>query len=129
MLAAVENRYTVLCRYLEGWETYYGLSFGHPEKDTMTKISGLRYILWMFPFFWEHAYQNKEKFNAEYVRDMVELLNDCVEENGESDGDVFEIGGNFRSETSTREAARRHTSFCKEYILEKDKREGFNPLD
>lgn len=129
MLVTEDNRYNVLCRYLEGWEIYYGLSFGCPEKDTMTKISGLRYILWMFPFFWEYAYQNKEKFNAEYVRDMVELLNECVEDTGESNGNVFEISANFRSETSTRDAARRHTSFCKEYVLKREQKEGFNPLD
>lgn len=128
MLAGVDSRFDVICRYLEGWESYYGLSFAHPEKDTMTKISGLRYILWLFPFFWEYAYQHKERFNAGYVRDMVLILNDCVEESRESEGDVFNVSDNFRSETSTRDAAKRHTACAREYMLRKEQREGFNPL-
>ena len=127
-LASVESRFEVLCRYLEGWEMYAGLSFGYPEKDTMTKVAGLRYILWMFPFFWEYAYQHKVRFTSEYVQDMALLLNDCIQESGESQGDIFDVSDNFRSETSTRDAAKRHTAYAREYVLRKERSEGFDPL-
>lgn len=31
--------------YLSGWESRYGLSYRKPGKETMTKISGPRYVL------------------------------------------------------------------------------------
>lgn len=37
-----------LSLYLQAWETVYQVSFKNPGKDTLTKISGLRYILYLF---------------------------------------------------------------------------------
>lgn len=42
-----------MCRgislYLNAWETVYDVSYQQPGKSALTKISGLRYILYLFP--------------------------------------------------------------------------------
>lgn len=38
-----------LSLYLNAWESVYGVSFRKPGKETLTKISGLRYVLYLLP--------------------------------------------------------------------------------
>lgn len=51
----LEDQFTAVCKYLQAWEEFYHLSFAMPGKETMTKISGLRYLLLLLPTFLEYS--------------------------------------------------------------------------
>lgn len=53
--------------YLNAWESVYKVSFKNPGKDTLTKISGLRYVLFLFPDIMEIlTIQNKSATKEEF---------------------------------------------------------------
>lgn len=65
--------------YLRGWESYYSVSFNAPADNTVTKISGLRYIIFLFETFMdqflkEASVSKSIKFDSQYVFEMVKKL-------------------------------------------------------
>lgn len=70
----------VFVDYLRGWEEYYGVRFNKSSDIALTKISGLRYIIFLFETFVDQFLSetknpgNHPKFNAEYVREKVANL-------------------------------------------------------
>ena len=67
----------ILSTYLAGWEHHYQLDFQHPKQDTMTKISGLRYIMLLFSTFTDIAVTSKKKFDDDFVVEMIQNLEDA----------------------------------------------------
>lgn len=70
----------VFVEYLRGWEEYYGVRFNTPSESAITKISGFRYIVFLFETFVDQFLSetknsgNHLKFNAEYVKEKVANL-------------------------------------------------------
>ncbi|MDY5391152.1 DGQHR domain-containing protein [Cloacibacillus porcorum] len=115
----------VLSIYLEGWEIYYHLSFRKPGKDTMTKISGLRYILLLFCVFWQHALEARKQFNQEYIRFVIKELH-CLLGLTEEQS-VFDESNNFRGESATIKLAERTGESLKNHLTNLTNK-NFNPL-
>ena len=120
---------TILSTYLTGWEYYYQLDFQHPGKDTMTKISGLRYIILLFPVFTDIAVTSQKKFDRNYVIDRIKDLEDAklVDSiNGESLFTVDSLA--FRGEGATVKRAEDDGSLLRSYVANKQTA-GFNPFE
>ncbi len=120
-----DKKVSALCKYIKGWEKYYDLSFQRPDKDTMTKISGLRYIMWWFPTFWETAINERKQFDDSYIGSIIEEIQDSLH----SDYKIFDISANFRGEGATDKAVKDHINIWKAYhSLNQNTEQPFDPL-
>ncbi len=118
----------ILSDYLTGWEMRYQLSFQHPGTDTMTKISGLRYILLLFPTFTEIAISGKRKFDSDYVVEMIKELEVAKNVDAENNESLFTKDAlSFRGEGATVKLAEDDGKMLKAYIANKQT-SGFNPF-
>lgn len=64
----------VLSNYLRSWEELYAVSFRLPGKETLTKISGLRYILYLLPDMLDILGQRGRPASVENCRKLIEDL-------------------------------------------------------
>ena len=124
------NRMTqILSDYLSGWEKRYQLSFQHPGKDTMTKISGLRYIILLLPTFIELAEDRQSRFTPDYVENIIKELEEAKNVDTANDETLFTVDAlSFRGEGATVKLAEDDAKALKAYIANK-KTAGFNPFD
>ena len=111
--------------YLSGWETYYDLSYQAPLKDTMTKISGLRYILLLFSTFFDYAVHAKTPFNEALVRSLIQDL-ETVKGLGPDDT-LFDSSLEFRGEGATVKMALNDAAALKSHLASK-MTQGYNPI-
>ena len=120
-----DKKIDALCKYINGWEKYYDVSFQHPGKGTITKISGLRYIMWWFPTFWETAVTERKQFDDTYICTMIEEIEDSMD----SEYKIFDISSNFRGEGATDKAVKDHISIWRAYhSLRQNNEQPFDPL-
>ncbi len=112
--------------YLSGWEEHYGLSYRDPKKETMTKISGLRYILLLFTTFADHAINSKQEFTEAFVKEVIEDLEEIL---GVAEGEktLFDNTLEFRGEGATVKRAMDDAAQLKAYLAGK-LTSGFNPF-
>lgn len=116
----------IISKYLSGWEKRYQLEFSKPRQDTMTKISGLRYILRLLPFFTEISYNDQRMFDSDFV---VETIKDLEAAIGVTEKEtVFSKNTmSFRGESATIKQAEEDGMKLKAYVSGK-KTPGFNPF-
>ena len=120
-----DEKLKAISTYLSGWEEYFGLSFGKPGKETMTKISGLRYIFLLLPTFVDHSKNIKSTFDVNFVKSVIESLQNML---GLVDGESpFDNSLNFRGEGATVKYAQDTATGLKEYLANKASN-GFNPF-
>lgn len=121
----------ILSTYLAGWEHHYQLDFQHPKQDTMTKISGLRYIMLLFSTFTDIAVTSKKKFDDDFVVEMIQNLEDAKNVdtiNGETLFSVPSASLSFRGEGATVKLAEDDGNLLKVFVANKQTA-GFNPFD
>lgn len=95
-----------LSLYLQAWESAYRVSFRTPGKDTITKISGLRYILYLFPDMMDILRDQNKPATKDSFEELIRLLPTAT-----GVGDVFtdeETSLAFRGEGATVKLARDH---------------------
>lgn len=108
---ATNNFVIIIDNYLSAWEELSNVSFQQPESDTITKISGIRYLMYVFPEICEKLINNKEKllkenfkkFLAKYP-EALKLENiKCVfcDDKGEDNEETIERSLAFRGEGAT----------------------------
>lgn len=114
-----------LCIYIRGWEEFYSLSYQKPEKETMTKISGLRYIILLFSTFVDHSIHTRSAFTVEFVKDVIQDLENAKGLNEEQT--LFDSSLEFRGEGATVKLAVDDAALLKAYLAAKST-EGFNPF-
>ncbi|MBR1853918.1 MAG: DGQHR domain-containing protein, partial [Lachnospiraceae bacterium] len=118
----------ILSDYLEGWEKRYQLDFQHPGKDTMTKISGLRYIFLLLPTFIELAVSEQKKFNVDFVVETIMELEEVKGVNPVENQTLFTVDAlSFRGEGATVKRAEDDGKALKAFVANK-KTSGFNPF-
>ena len=127
----VEDLYQVVVTYLRGWETACGVSFVAPKKgETATKISAIRYMLFMLPTFWELALQSSEKFNAAFMEETLAQLTGVLRL--EHTSEIFAPGSvwsyAFRGEGATVKLAEDHARMLRRE-LQAERLRHFNPLE
>lgn len=118
----------ILSDYLVGWERRYQLDFQHPRQDTMTKISGLRYILLLFPTFVEIAVTKQHKFDPDFVVELIKELEEAKNVDIANDETLFTVDAlSFRGEGATTKLAEDDGKALKAYDANKQT-SGFNPF-
>ncbi|MCU7196712.1 DGQHR domain-containing protein [Turicibacter sanguinis] len=101
--------------YLKAWEEVYKVSFQSPEKDTLTKISGLRYVFHLFPEILDLLVKQHQTASTENFKNMINNLPLAT-----GVDDVFsdeQTSILFRGETSTVKLAQDHAKLLTSYVL------------
>lgn len=79
----VENQYgdesievftTIITNYLKAWEEASNVSFQEPESDTITKISGLRYLMYIFSDICIKLMNNRQKLTKENFLEVINVF-------------------------------------------------------
>jgi len=122
---SLEQTLEALCTYINGWEEFYSLSYQKPQKETMTKISGLRYIILLFSTFVDHSINTRSVFTVEFVKEVIQDLEVAKELN--DDQTLFDNSLEFRGEGATVKLATDDAALLKAYLAAKST-EGFNPF-
>ena len=115
----------IISTYLNGWENKYSLSFGKPGTETMTKISGLRYIMLLLPAFIEISVSTKKKFDVDFVEETIKDLEDA--KGIDVDETLFSNSLVFRGEGATVKMAEDDSKSLKTYVANKGA-EVFDPF-
>ena len=122
---SVADQVNAICIYLSAWEEFYNLRYSTPGKETMTKISGLRYILILLPAFLEYALTCKKQFTKDFVKDVIQDLENFKQLT--PDQTLFDNSLEFRGEGATVKMALDDKAGLKAYLASKDTN-GFNPF-
>ncbi len=120
-----ENLVKALSIYIQGWESFYQLSFKSPGKETMTKISGLRYIVLLFETFFDNSINTRKAFDVDFVKTVIQDLEDAKLLN--EDQTLFDDSMVFRGEGATVKLAADDANTLKAYLANKAT-DNFNPL-
>lgn len=103
----------IIANYLNAWEKAYDVSYQEPGKETMTKISGLRYIFYLFPACLEILGNRKKHASAAEFKKIVDMLPEAI-----GVEDVFAdqtTNLSFRGEGATIQMAKDHVMLLKAY--------------
>lgn len=122
---SLEQTLEALCTYIGGWEEFYSLSYQKPKKETMTKISGLRYIFLLFTTFVDHSIHTRRAFTTEFVKEVIQDLEDAKGLDDEQT--LFDNSLEFRGEGATVKLAADDAALLKAYLAAKSTA-GFNPF-
>lgn len=67
-----EDTFTqIFSNYLIAWEECSNVSFQAPASDTITKISGLRYLMYIFPEICNQLTSNKRKLSKDNFKEII----------------------------------------------------------
>ncbi len=120
-----ENLVKALSIYINGWESRYQLSFKSPGKETMTKISGLRYMVLLFETFFDHSVNTRKTFDVDFVKTVIQDLENAKQlDEGQT---LFDDSMLFRGEGATVKLAADDANRLKAYLANKAT-DSFNPL-
>lgn len=103
----------IISNYVVAWEQVYGVTYQDPDKDTLTKISGLRYIFFLFPAMLDILGQRQKYASSAEFKKLVEMLPDAIEVD-----DVFTDATTeyaFKGEGATITLAKHHITMLKAY--------------
>lgn len=95
-----------LSLYLQAWESVYQVSYKNPGKETLTKIAGLRYVLYMFSDILDILKDQNKPATKEAFEELIRKLPEAIKVN-----DVFtseETSLAFRGEGATVKLAKEH---------------------
>jgi DGQHR domain-containing protein len=122
---STENLVKALSIYIQGWESHYQVSFKSPGKETITKISGLRYIFLLFETFFDHSINTRKAFDVDFVKTVIQDLENAKElDEGQT---LFDDSMLFRGEGATVKLASDDANLLKAYLANKATN-NFNPL-
>ena len=113
-----ETMARMISNYLKAWELEYDVSYKEPGTDTITKISGLRYVFFLFPTVLDILQQRKKTASVEEFKRIIHMLPDAVDIE-----DVFTDESttlNFRGEGATIQLAKNHAASLKAYEGQND---------
>lgn len=120
-----EDLSKALSRYIKGWENRYQVSYKSPGKETMTKISGLRYIILLFETFFDHSINTREPFDVKFVEGVIQDLENAKQlSEGQT---LFDNSVLFRGEGATVKIAADDANLLKSHLAKKAT-DSFNPL-
>ena len=125
MPISTDDLVRALSIYLQGWERHYQVSYQNPGPDTITKISGLRYIYLLFATFFDHSVNTRTPFDVNFVKTVIQDLEDAKQLN--EDQTLFDNSLLFRGETATAKLAADDANLLKAYLANKAT-DSFNPL-
>lgn len=105
----------LITNYLKGWERVYNVSFQNPGKETLTKISGLRYAFYLFPEIMEILVKDQKPATIDNFEDIIRELPAAT-----NISNVFENSNlAFRGEGATVKLAKEHAKALSTYLRNK----------
>lgn len=112
-----DTHFKSLSAYLKAWETIYPGKFNHPAH-TLGKISGLRYVFFLFPYISNILKHQQKKTSVESVALILEtlkntILNENFFKSVETNPDLLA----FRGESSTISLAEKHGRHLEELLI------------
>jgi len=70
----INSKCKLLSLYLKSWESVYKISFQTPANLTITKISGIRYIIFLLPAFLDILKRSKTKIEEKSFKELIQKL-------------------------------------------------------
>lgn len=113
----------VLSNYLKAWEEVYHVTFRLPGKETLTKISGLRYILYLLPDILDILGQQGQVASVENLCRLIENIPAATEVENVFEDEQLSLA--FRGEGATVKLAKDHGKEL--YLYTQQTSETFNP--
>lgn len=118
-----EKHFKVLCDYLKAWEQIFPGKFNHPSH-TLGKISGLRYVMYLFPAISEILKFERKKTTVDNLVPIItslrnSILTDKFFENSDTNPNLADLQA-FRGETSTINLAEKHGKKLKNIFIAED---------
>ena len=114
----------VYSSYLKSWENVHKVSFEFPNNNTLTKISGIRYITFIMPSVIRILQSKKLQFSTENFEEVIKHLNEAV---GTKVFEDDKIGLAFRGEGATVKMAKDHGASLE--ALHSTLGNDYNPLE
>lgn len=111
----VDTMTRLLSNYLEAWEEVYAVSFQSPDKDTITKISGVRYIIYLFKEVMELLVKCKKSASVENFKEIIEKIPSATNIENVFENEATTLA--FRGEGATIKLAKNHAKLLGEYVL------------
>ena len=71
---SLDSKCKLLSTYLYAWEHVYGVSFQAPTDATLTKISGIRYIMYLLPTILEILKNNNTAPTEKAFKELIQKL-------------------------------------------------------
>lgn len=108
-----EKMAKMISNYLKAWEKIYDVSYAEPGTDTITKISGLRYIFYMMPPIMDILLKREKPASTDNFIEIIEMLPNAIEVD-----DVFTDESTnyaFKGEGATIMLAKEHIIKLKSY--------------
>ncbi|MBQ9680996.1 MAG: DGQHR domain-containing protein [Aeriscardovia sp.] len=105
------KRARLISDYLKAWEKEYEVRFAEPDKNTLTKVAGLRYVLVIFPLMLTLFENERRPATDDNIRSYVHGLRENVlaEEAGtDQQGEDIFSNQAFSSESATVRLAKKH---------------------
>lgn len=119
----IDTMTKIISNYLKAWEDVYKVSFQSPQKDTITKISGLRYILFLFPEIMDSLVNNKKIATKENFEDIISKISVAIKIDNVFENEATALA--FRGEGATIKLSKSHSKLLATYILSESSR--FDP--
>lgn len=115
----------LLSNYLRAWETFYNVNFQTPGKETLTKISGIRYILLLLPKINEILVHNRLSGTQANFSAIITTLHQDVLATEDIFGSDMALA--FRGEGATVKLAKDHSEALFNYY--QNYGDVFNPME
>lgn len=113
-----ERMCKIISNYLTAWEKSYGVSFQEPQNDTLTKISGLRYVFYLLPACMDILIRRKATPTIEEFKKIVDMLPAATDIDDVFTNEYTTLS--FRGEGATTQLAKEHGLKLKTYDEENE---------
>ena len=70
----INSKCKLLSTYLKAWESVYKVSYQEPSDSTLTKISGIRYVMYLLPAIFDILKGNKTRPNEKSFKEIIQKL-------------------------------------------------------
>lgn len=113
-----DNQLKVIIYYLNAWKNIYKDMFNNP-KHILGKISGFRYVMYIFPYIYEILKEEQAKLHQENIEKVLRSLFSMT--GGENLFTDESTRLHFRGETATIALAKAHGSQLRDSMLSQQK--------
>lgn len=116
----IEKIAKVISNYIRAWEQIYSVLYQDPGKETITKISGLRYIMYLLPTVIDILAKRGEPATIANFKKIVELLPNAIDIEDVFTDEMSSLS--FRGEGATIKLAKDHGDMLKSYEAKMEKK-------
>ena len=116
----IEKIAKVISNYIRAWEQVYSVLYQDPGKETITKVSGLRYIMYLLPAVIDILAKRGETATVANFKKIIELLPNAIDIEDVFTDEMSSLS--FRGEGATIKLAKDHGDMLKSYEAKMEKK-------